>query len=202
MKHTAFLIWLIAACVIALPAKGLASYLIKLKNGSQYVTYDYWEEGNQIKFKISGGEIGFSKDSVLRITETDLPVETEIVTPETPSTEADLTPEAATPSDLSDSTETKPLPQADTKPEGPSAQEKEALLAEKNALLEKLQTAKQDFNKAKAQGSQEDIERKRKNLLDLHRQRDQLRQKAADSSSGAIPAWWGVDGISSGILTE
>ncbi len=103
MKHTAFLIWLIAACAIALPSESLASYLIELKNGSHYVTHDYWEEGNQIKFKISGGEIGFSKDSVLKITDTDLPVKAEIITPETPSTEAEGAPdapdEAATPTE-------------------------------------------------------------------------------------------------------
>ncbi len=68
MKHAAFLIWLIAACGIALPSEGLASYLIKLKNGSQYVTSEYWEEGNQIKFNISGGQVGFSKESILKIT--------------------------------------------------------------------------------------------------------------------------------------
>ena len=199
MKRTAFLIWLIAACGIALPSEGLASYLIKLKNGSQYVTSDYWEEGNQIKFNISGGQVGFSKESILKITETDLPVEAEIITPETPSTETEPASEAEAPSNLSDQTETRPLPQTDSTPKGLSPEEKETILNEKNTLFEKFQTATQNLNKAKAQGSREAIERERENLLNIRKQLDQLRKNAADRSGGKIPNWW-VDSISFDVL--
>ena len=70
---------LVAITVVAFimyPAVCLAAYIIHLKNGREFVTKQYWEEGEQIKFKRYGGIIGIQKDLVKNIEETDdLPVE-------------------------------------------------------------------------------------------------------------------------------
>ncbi len=201
MKHTAFLIWLIAACVIALPAKGLASYLIELKNGSKYVTSDYWEEGNQIKFKISGGEIGFSKDSVLRITETDLPVEAEIITPETPSTVAEPAPEAATPSD-EPRTEGEGAPEEVTAPSKPGSEaaapsepvppeiDHEVYMARKRAILQQFKINDERIAQAV---ENEDREAEIAAVAEKKKTTEEygaLTKEIIEKNGGVLPEWW------------
>ncbi|MBF0099653.1 MAG: hypothetical protein HQK77_01970 [Desulfobacterales bacterium] len=54
-----------------LPEISLANYLIKLHSGKQYITNNYWEENNQIKFNYLGGTMGVVKSSIKEITSTD-----------------------------------------------------------------------------------------------------------------------------------
>lgn len=64
---------LTCACVIfILPASGLASSLIILKNGGKFVTSHYWEEGEFIKFFLYGGIVGFKKHQIKKVENTDL----------------------------------------------------------------------------------------------------------------------------------
>ncbi len=199
MKHAAFLIWLIAACGIALPSEGLASYLIKLKNGSQYVTSEYWEEGNQIKFNISGGQVGFSKESILKITETDLPVEAEIITPETPSSGAEQTSEAATPSEPGSKNEGAPEAAAPSKP-GPEAAvptepappeiDHEAYKARKRAILLQYKINDDILNQALNSNDREAIKAavaaKKKTAAELNA----LNEELCNANNGVLPDWW------------
>ena len=56
------------------PAICFSAYRIHLKDGREFVTDRYWQEGAMIKFKRYGGLIGIQKDRVLEIEETeDLP---------------------------------------------------------------------------------------------------------------------------------
>jgi hypothetical protein len=57
---------------IAYPLVSTATYLIQLKNGGRYVTFQYWEEGDEIKFYYHGGVLGFRKSLIKSIEETDL----------------------------------------------------------------------------------------------------------------------------------
>ena len=163
MKHTAFWIWLISACVIALPAKGLASYLIELKNGSQYVTSDYWEEGNQIKFNFSGGQIGFSKDSILKITDTDLPVKAEIVTPEPPSTEAEP---------------------------APTEIDHEVYMARKRAILHQIKINEERFNQALENKDREAEQAAVEALKKTTEETNELIREIREENNGVLPDWW------------
>ncbi|MCJ7616313.1 MAG: hypothetical protein MUO43_07225, partial [Desulfobacterales bacterium] len=61
------------------PSVCFSSYLIELKNGSKFITNQYWEEGSQIKFYYSGGVLGIEKDLVRKIGESDLPYKEEII---------------------------------------------------------------------------------------------------------------------------
>ena len=53
-----------AAVFVVYPSLCFASYIIHLKDGREFVTDRYYEEGDQIKFKRYGGVIGIEKDLV------------------------------------------------------------------------------------------------------------------------------------------
>jgi hypothetical protein len=48
-----------------------ATYVIKLKNGKEYVTTRYWHEGGQVRFDTYGGIFGIERTFVRRIEKTD-----------------------------------------------------------------------------------------------------------------------------------
>lgn len=77
------------AVFIIYPSICFTSYLIHLKDGREFVTDRYWEEGGQIKFKRYGGVIGIERSLVKGIEKTeDLPGKKEIVEPERPVSKA------------------------------------------------------------------------------------------------------------------
>ena len=47
-----------AAAFLIYPCVVSATYIIHLKDGRKFATDQYWEEGDQIKFKRYGGIIG------------------------------------------------------------------------------------------------------------------------------------------------
>jgi hypothetical protein len=55
-----------AAVFVIYPYVCFASYVIHLKDGREFVTDRYWEEGDQIKFNRYGGVIGIQKEACLR----------------------------------------------------------------------------------------------------------------------------------------
>jgi len=63
----------IAACVSAF-SNADAAYVIKLKNGNEFVTGRYWQEGKQIMFDTYGGVFGVDKAFVVKIERSDKPV--------------------------------------------------------------------------------------------------------------------------------
>jgi len=64
-----------AIFLLLLPAASFAGYVIHLKDGTRFVTDQYFEEGDQIKFKRYGGLFGIAKDRVREIEETEAPTE-------------------------------------------------------------------------------------------------------------------------------
>ncbi len=57
------------------PSSCLASYLVQLTNGNQFITYAYWEDDAHIRFYSGGGAIAVAKGSVNKITKADAAVE-------------------------------------------------------------------------------------------------------------------------------
>lgn len=49
------------------PCEGFSYYKIYLKNGTEFETNRYWEEGGQIKFYLRQGIVGIPKNSVEKI---------------------------------------------------------------------------------------------------------------------------------------
>jgi hypothetical protein len=58
-------IWVFGAGVVE------GAYAIKLKNGNEYVTSRYWQEGGQVLFDTYGGIFGIEKSFVARIEKAD-----------------------------------------------------------------------------------------------------------------------------------
>jgi predicted Zn-dependent protease len=56
------------------PSMGLASYLVQLTNGNQFITYGYYEDGSQIRFYSDGGAVAVPKAAVRQIKKSDIPV--------------------------------------------------------------------------------------------------------------------------------
>ena len=48
-----------------------AAYIIKLRNGNEYVTARYWQEGSQVLFETFGGTFGVEKAFVAKIEKSD-----------------------------------------------------------------------------------------------------------------------------------
>jgi hypothetical protein len=109
------------------PSVCFSSYLIELKNGSNFITNQYWEEGSQIKFYYSGGVVGISKNLIIKIEKTDLVYEEKTVSPQKKPETASVT--------------TEPEAGAKTKTEGAAAagtaEKKDDLFMEEFNALEK-----------------------------------------------------------------
>jgi hypothetical protein len=61
--------WIYAATLALLGAATAAhaAYVIKLKNGNEYVTTRYWQDGKQVLFDVFGGVFGVEKTFVAKI---------------------------------------------------------------------------------------------------------------------------------------
>ena len=62
-----------------------AAYVIKLKNGNEYVTTRYWQEGSQILFDTYGGIFGIDRAFVGKIEKTDQVIKIATVSDQEPS---------------------------------------------------------------------------------------------------------------------
>ena len=51
-----------------------AAYVIKLKNGNEYVTARYWQDGKQILFETYDGTFGVDKTFVSKVEKSDKPI--------------------------------------------------------------------------------------------------------------------------------
>jgi hypothetical protein len=77
-RYWMFLLFLIP---FSCPAPVHASYVIKLKNGKEFVTARYWQEGKQIMFDTYDGVFGVDKAFISSIAVSDRPPEMKTQTP-------------------------------------------------------------------------------------------------------------------------
>lgn len=56
------------------PTVGKAAYIIKLKNGNEFITGRYWHEGRQVMFDTYGGVFGIDRSFVVTIEESNKPL--------------------------------------------------------------------------------------------------------------------------------
>jgi hypothetical protein len=52
----------------------MGAYVIRLKNGNEFVTGRYWEEGRQVLFDTYGGVFGIDRSLVAKILQSDKPI--------------------------------------------------------------------------------------------------------------------------------
>lgn len=68
---------LVAVCVMAWVIEAElvdAAFVIRLKNGNEFVTGRHWQEGTQVMFDVYGGVLGVDKNLVSKIDRSDKPV--------------------------------------------------------------------------------------------------------------------------------
>ena len=159
------------------PSICFSSYLIELKNGSKFITYQYWEESSQIKFYYFGGVVGIEKDLVRKIGESDLPY---IKEEPRPAIKEDAKAEDESKPELEQEKETQSLPYP----------EKEAFLKEKVRIATEIESVSAAFREAKSKNDRKQIQVERKRLLSLQTELLKLRKKVMADHGGQAPAWW------------
>ena len=130
MKQSILTLMTVLVLVFSLRSVSIvhAAYLIKLKNGNEFVTGRYWHEGRQLLFDIYGGVFGVDRAFVSKIEESGLSVS---VTE--PAREA---PERKPQADLTDKKDTKPSTIVDAKLE--AKRDDDPIMKDLYALKEKF----------------------------------------------------------------
>lgn len=62
---------LVAVFFLFIPALSFPAYKLHLRDGREILTDEYWEEGDEIKFRRFGGVLGIQKDLIRKIEETE-----------------------------------------------------------------------------------------------------------------------------------
>ena len=169
--------------ILVVPATGMSSYYIELKNGSTFFTYHYWEEGEQVMFYAHGGVLGVQKDSIKRIEESDRPYP--VREKQKPAAKEEK------PMKAEPSRDEGQKAVADTgEKEKPPVPDFKAMMKEKEALDSAIEEATVSFEDAKAQNDKERIEEERKRISSLLYRQSRLLKKVRTSSGGDVPEWW------------
>lgn len=69
-----FIACLVVLAYAGIPSNADAAFVIKLRNGNEFVTERYWHSGKQIMFDTYGGVFGIDKAFVIKIEPSDKPV--------------------------------------------------------------------------------------------------------------------------------
>jgi hypothetical protein len=195
------------------PALCFSAYRIHLKNGREFVTDRYWEEGDQIKFERFGGEVGIPKNLVSEIEEVeDIPEQQETAEPDTPAkgeasqdggeTDKQAVTEDSVKADASRGKEAKEETEKQTEKE--EATENGKQLGEKKeqkidvayyqkrkkALLEKKRKVMRRYKTAKEIGDNADRMEARKELKETYKKLSELAVALRKENGGKLPAWW------------
>ena len=201
--------------ILLYPLICFASYVIHLKDGREFATDRYWEEGDQIKFKRYGGVIGIQKGLVKEVEEIeDLPEEKEAAKPETPSApeKADDVKKAEVPeaAENGEAVEQE-LPEAakkrgateegsdqkaatdDTNKEG-GKEDKDIDVAyyknQKKEIVEKYREAKKKLDQAIIAHNRLAQREAKKEIEELDEQRSNLASELKEKNKGVLPNWW------------
>ena len=170
--------FLISPCVVS------AAYIIHLKDGRDFVTGQYSEEGDQIRFERYGGLIGIRKDLVREIEEVaDLPDEKE----------APKQKRADQAKKIKGEEQKIPLATSEEEKEQEKAVEIEMILDEKRQLMWEIEGATSAFKEARKTSNEAE---KRKWWLERIRLRtrlSQLQESVKAAHGGKLPDWWQRD---------
>jgi hypothetical protein len=119
---------LVAGLILAFASVLDAAYLIKLKNGNEFVTGRCWQEGQQLMFDIFGGVFGVDRAFVSKIEKSGQPIR--------PTEAAQAVPEQNPQANFTDKNDTK-LISVDAKPRAKR---------DDDPIMEDLYALKERFN--------------------------------------------------------
>jgi len=203
---------LAAAIFLLLPITGFAAYVINLKDGTRFVTDQYFEEGDQIKFKRYGGLIGVERDRIREIEEIEDPPEPPPKKNETP---AEASPPTGSEEKAKKKGPEKEAPTPDTSKQAAvegtekdqegrdqltEEQKKEsrkteaeritAFLEERRRLDREIKSAYSEFNEAKASKNKNAQKEHFDRLKSLRNKLTELEKAVKDAYGGKFPEWW------------
>ncbi len=164
---------IITIAFLICPSICFSSYLIELKNGSKFVTYQYWEDGNRIKFYCYGGVVGIEKHLVREIRESDLPCKEEIIEQVT--------------------SQTTKMPDKELYPETDMTNEDIDVEFYKNAkkdLMEKYRKAKNKLDKAIINRDKIAKREAKKEIKEIHDKLSDLSNELKSKNKQVLPDWW------------
>ena len=150
---------IVALVFVLLPLACFASYIIYLKDGTKFVTDQYFEEGDQIKFKRYGGLFGIEKDRIRKIEEVEAPSEPpekKEVSPETVKSPAEA--QADTQKGAAEGPAAKEEKKVSAKEQGgeaPTPQPPDADQKAKNPLLKEFDQLKERFRFVESMSTEE-----------------------------------------------
>jgi len=164
------------------PSIGLATYLVQLTNGNQFITSGYWEDGRQIRFYSGGGAVAVAKASVSTIKEMDIAMESQtdvrsiISSPRAP----EMLPEQDAPGrETSAGTKSAdPIISMDTYKE------------KKRLLQAELDRALEGFREASGHGNPEAKKKAIRDITEASGQMIKLTDEVKEKNNGVLPDWW------------
>ena len=204
-----------ALFLLLLPAPASAAYIIHLHDGTKFVTDQYFEEGDLIKFQRYGGLIGVEKERIREIEETaaQLPekkiVHNEVEVP-TVGPKAAHKDNAAKPSKApgeqpaepdEETIGTKAEEKEVRKPPGDMSKEerekeeeetakKAKFLDEKRRITRDLEKARSAFMEAKEKSNQAEKEKWWLERGRLRMKLSELEKQVKIGNGGHLPDWW------------
>lgn len=199
-----FITILAALCLVTYPAVCFPSYLIKLKNGQEFLIPQYWEESGQIMFDYYGGVVRIEKDQVEKIESSDLPYhEVKSPEPEMPPGPAGRIPEAAADKEPGIE-ETASLPEAPAQKltgepaektgsgEGKSEEEVdlEFYRNKRSDLKAELDQALESYFGAVSRKDHEGADKAMDEVKVLSKKLFDLQNELSAKTNGELPDWW------------
>jgi len=170
------------------PLVSSASYLIQLKNGSEFLTPRYWEEGDQVKFHSHGGVVTVPKDSVREIKESDRVYREEIASKKDPKKGKETDKEST-----SVPPQTAKLPDKEADPEVKKENEKvdfEYYRKRKVMLKGEIDESVAKYLEASGNRDPEAKEKARREMTDISKQIFDLADELKEKNKGVLPDWW------------
>jgi len=210
------LIALTVTLFLLLPAPGFTDYIIHLKDGTKFVTDQYVEEGDLIKFKRYGGLVGIEKDRIREIEETAVQLpekkivhnEAEVPTvgaevahkdnavkPSKAPGEQPAEPDEETIGTNAEEKEVRKPPGDMSKEEREKAEEEETakkakFLDEKRRITRDLEEARSAFMEAKEKSNQAEKEKWWLERGRLRMKLSELEKQVKLDNGGRLPDWW------------
>ena len=154
-----------------------SSYLIELKNGSTFITYHYWKEGQQIKFYYRGGVVGINRNLVREIRESDLPYKKEVVEQKASQTPEITSKEAGKKAGEETEAESKEI-------------DVEYYQRMNEELWEKYREANEIRRQAKTDRNQPQYDQARQKIIEVINKLSELSSELKEKNKGVLPDWW------------
>lgn len=159
----------------AYPALSSAAYLIELINGNKFITSGHWEEGGEIRFYYYGGVVGFPKEIVREIRESDLPYNEPLPEEKPSKTDGEIADEAVMPQGNS----AKAQPPDDS-----------AYRARKESLKKQIAEAMNKYNASLGQDDKKEIAETYQEAARLSAELKALKKEVKEKYGGKLPDWW------------